>query len=312
MNIIPIAFAFDNNLVEPACVCITSLLENANKDTYYDIFILHSNSVELIKLGFEKIIQKYNNCSITYLEVGDTFSDAFEIRGVTKATYYRLLLPLVINQYDKIIYSDVDIIYRMDLTEVYLQSLSDNYIAATLDLGLNYLTPDYVSSMNTLKVGQYIQAGFLIFNLKKIREDNLVTRFIDLANNNNFTYQDQDILNICCAGHIKYLSPKFNVNDCAFLALRSSNRALLDRFSKGECEEAMTNGNIHYSGKKPWKEYSICMDLWWEYYRKSVVFNIDKYFDFFFNRSFYLDSLSLWERIKLLLRFFVYGKTKIQ
>ena len=80
MNIIPIAFAFDNNLVEPACVCITSLLENANKDTYYDIFILHSNSVELIKLGFEKIIQKYDNCSITYLEVCDTFIDAFEIR----------------------------------------------------------------------------------------------------------------------------------------------------------------------------------------------------------------------------------------
>lgn len=312
MNIIPIAFAFDNNLVDQACVCITSLLENANNDTYYDIYILHSTRIELIKRGFEKIIQKYNNSSITYLEVDDTFNDAFEIRGVTKATYYRLLLPLVINQYDKIIYSDVDIIYRMDLSGVYHQSLSDNYIAATLDLGLNYLSPDYVNNMDLLKVGQYIQAGFVLFNLKKIREDKLVNRFIDLANNNNFTYQDQDILNICCVGHIKYLSPKYNVNDCAFLVLRSSNLDLLNRFSAQECEEAMINGNIHYSGKKPWKENSIFMDLWWEYYRKSVVFDINKYFDFFFNRSFYLDSLSLWERVKLLMRFFVYGKTKIQ
>lgn len=312
MNIIPIAFAFDNNLVDQACVCITSLLENANIDTYYDIYILHSNRIELIKRGFEKIIQKYNNSSITYLEVDDTFNDAFEIRGVTKATYYRLLLPLVINQYDKIIYSDVDIIYRMDLSGVYHQSLSDNYMAATLDLGLNYLSPDYVNNMDLLKVGQYIQAGFVLFNLKKIREDELVNRFIDLANNNNFTYQDQDILNICCVGHIKYLSPKYNVNDCAFLVLRSSNLDLLNRFSAQECEEAMINGNIHYSGKKPWKENSIFMDLWWEYYRKSVVFDINKYFDFFFNRSFYLDSLSLWERVKLLMRFFVYGKTTIQ
>lgn len=311
MNIIPIAFAFDNNLIDPACVCITSLLENAKVDTFYEVFILHSKDIVLNKSGFEKILHKYNNCSITYLEVDDTFDSAFEIRGVTKATYYRLLLPLVVKQYDKIIYSDVDIIFQMDLSEVYSLPLTDNYIAATLDMGLNFLTPDYVNNMEQLKIGQYIQAGFVVFNLKKIREDNLVQRFIELSSRNKFTYQDQDILNICCAGHIKYLPPKFNVNDCAFLVLRSSSDALLCWFSEQECVEAKTNGNIHYSGKKPWKENSIFMDLWWQYYRKSVIFNVDYYFDFFFNRTFYLDSLPLWERVKLLLRFFVYGKSSI-
>ena len=49
MNTIPIAFAFDNNLVMPACVCLSSLMMNANPDTFYDIFILHSEKEDLRK-----------------------------------------------------------------------------------------------------------------------------------------------------------------------------------------------------------------------------------------------------------------------
>ena len=47
MRTVPIAFAFDNNFIMPACVCISSLLMNANEDTYYDIFILHSQKEKL-------------------------------------------------------------------------------------------------------------------------------------------------------------------------------------------------------------------------------------------------------------------------
>lgn len=49
MNIVPIVFAFDNNLILPACVCISSLMMNANEDTFYDIFILHSAHIKLKK-----------------------------------------------------------------------------------------------------------------------------------------------------------------------------------------------------------------------------------------------------------------------
>lgn len=34
MKTVPIAFAFDNNLVFPACVCLSSLLMNAKDDTF--------------------------------------------------------------------------------------------------------------------------------------------------------------------------------------------------------------------------------------------------------------------------------------
>lgn len=99
-NIIPIAFAFDNNLILPACICISSLLINAKEGTFYDIFILHSSNISLKKEELNKLSQYYKNCRIQYRQVDQTFDSAFEIRGITAATYYRLLIPELIPEYE--------------------------------------------------------------------------------------------------------------------------------------------------------------------------------------------------------------------
>ena len=40
MNRIPIVFAFDNKIAEPACVCMTSLMEHAMESTFYEFIAL--------------------------------------------------------------------------------------------------------------------------------------------------------------------------------------------------------------------------------------------------------------------------------
>jgi len=49
----PIVFCFDDNLLMPAGVCISSLLKHTNSDTFYDIFILHD---EIAKFPTSKYI----------------------------------------------------------------------------------------------------------------------------------------------------------------------------------------------------------------------------------------------------------------
>lgn len=307
MNTVPIVFAFDNNIIMPACICISSLLMSANENTYYDIFILHSNNIDLKKDDLEKIPMHYPNCRIQFLPVGNSFESGYEIRGVTKATYYRLLIPNIIKQYDKVIYSDVDIIFRMDLSELYNSDIADNYVAATLDVGLNQ-DAKHLQSIG-VKQWQYLQAGFIIMNLKQMRIDNMVERFIELGKN-NYKYQDQDILNISCKDRIMFIEPCYNVNDCALIYMYWHPDQLPDFYSESNCLKARQNGNIHYSGYKPWKRYSIAFDVWWEFYRKSPFFDEKYYFKFFFDKTMVLDSLTLWKRIKILSRFFVYGRYK--
>ncbi len=76
---IPIAFAFDKNLVMPACVCISSLLMNAKKDTSYDIFILHPANQSMTQTDLVKLPEYYDNCKLTFRPVGNEFDNAFEI-----------------------------------------------------------------------------------------------------------------------------------------------------------------------------------------------------------------------------------------
>lgn len=312
INIVPIAFAFDNNLVFPACICISSLMMNAKEDTFYDIFILNSAKDNIDRKELDKIPLYYKNCRIQYRYVDDTFDSSFEIRGITTPAYYRLLIPELIPEYDKVIYSDVDILFRMDLAELYSLNIKSYYLAATRDLGVN-LSADgkkYISSVDGLIQGKYLQSGFILINNKKILEDNLILKFKELSNR-KLKFQDQDILNLSCRCKVFFLPLKYNMTDYSYYFINCERELISSLCDEKEIIEAVKTGNIHYNGHKPWKKYSVNFDIWWEYYRKSPFFDEKFYFDFFYNKLNELDQLSLWKRIKILIRYFVYGKRNI-
>ena len=175
MNVIPIVFCFDNNLVDPACICISSLLQNACADTFYDIFILHSENIVLNRAPLDKMQSYYANFRITYRIVDKTFDRAFEIRGITTAAYYRLLIPDIIPEYETIIYSDVDVVFRSDLSAIYQNiDMQDYYLAGVNSLA--HFQPDLIRYYNRLNLDPtgIIYSGNLIFNSKKLREDGKV------------------------------------------------------------------------------------------------------------------------------------------
>lgn len=311
MITIPIAFAFDCNLIFPASVCLSSLLENANGETFYDIYILHSRDEDIERSELNRLPLFYTNCRIQYRTVDGFFDSAYEIRGITTPAYYRLLIPELIPEYDKVIYSDVDVIFRMDLSELYSMDLSDNYLAATRDVGLNLSKDgvDYIDSMAELEVGNYLQSGFIMLNSKKIREDGLVAKFKEQAKR-KLKFQDQDILNIVCKGKVKFLSLEYNMTDYSFYYAMKERELLYKWFDDMAINNAVANGNLHFNGHKPWKKYCVNFDIWWEYYRKSPFYDEKFYFDFYYNKLDELDQLTLWKRIKILVRYFIYGRKK--
>lgn len=308
MNTIPIAFAFDNNLVMPACVCLSSLMMNAKPDTFYDIFILHSEKENLRKEELNQLPKHYPNCRIQYRTVGNLFDNAFEIRGITTPAYYRLLIPELIPEYDKIIYSDVDVIFRNDLSEIYHNTdLSDSYLGGVDSLSA--LQPHlckYYTKLGITADG-IIYSGNLIINSAKIIADNILERFKLLAQN-NYIYQDMDVLNLVCRGKIKYMPMEFclttYLNDYAV----HNKSVLLPHWNDAQIDNAMTRGIVHYNGQKPWKGFCPNFDIWWEYYRKSPYFDEKFYFEFFNSKLNELDQLSLWKRIKILARYFIHGR----
>lgn len=312
MTIVPVAFAFDNNFVMPACVCISSLLMNADEDTFYDIFILHSSSGCPDKAKLGQLQAAFPKCRLCFRQVPDVFDKAFEIRGVTASTYYRLLIPEVITEYDKIIYSDVDVIFRQDLSDLYNEvRFEGNALVAGVN-SLSHLLPEtraYYENRFHIDPGKTIYAGNIVMNLKAMREESTVSRFVSMASE-KFRFQDMDMINLVCQGRIEYLPPKYCITTYFCLFSAHDKSKLLDLWNETEIDEAENSGIVHYNGQKPWKSYCVNFDIWWEYYRKSPFFDPEFYFDFFYRRLDEFDRLPLWKRIKILARYFIFGRKK--
>lgn len=309
MNTIPIVFAFDNNLAFPAAVCISSLLKYAKEDTFYDIFILHSSKEVISTEYLDRVKSRFQRCRIQYRKVPDTFDGAFEIRGITTPAYYRLLIPEIIPEYDKVIYSDVDVIFRLDMSDLYLNyDMGDNLIAGVNNLAhLDKDLGNYYNGTLGLDERNVICSGFLLMDCKKIKEEGLMTQFISKAKN-QYKFQDQDILNITCHGRIGMLSPKYSMLTYIYYAADAKPLELRQVWPESEIDEGLKTGNVHYNGQKPWKAYCLNFDIWWESYRNSPVFDPHYYFDFFYKRLNEYDRLSLIKRVKILARYFVYGR----
>lgn len=75
------------------------------------IFYFTFGQYNIKKEELDKLPKYYKNCRIQYRQVDNTFDASYEIRGITTPAYYRLLIPELIPEYDKIIYSDVDVIF---------------------------------------------------------------------------------------------------------------------------------------------------------------------------------------------------------
>ena len=311
MNHLPIVFSFDDNLFLAAGVCISSLLENAAPDTFYDIYILHGENVDIGRFPKHRIIKRFPHCSITPVSVGRAFEGAFEIRGITAASYYRLLIPELIPQYDKVLYADVDVIFRRDLGELYQIDLDDAYVAGNINLSIRDVKDGqlYAKTIPGLNTENYIYAGLLVMNCKKIREDNLVPRFRCEAAK-CYKFQDMDVLNLVCADKKKFFPSWWQMTTYEFEFLQSDPSKVYADLSPEEFRSHLHESTIHYNGQKPWKGCCLNFDIWWEYYRRSIFFDEKFYFDFFYDQLNNLEQLPFMKRLKVLIRYFVFGRKK--
>ena len=304
MNVIPIVFAFDEQMEMPAGVCMTSLLENADSDTFYDIFILHHSLSDFSNSILHAICQKYCNFRLTFRKVQHEFVGAYQVRGITEATYYRLIAPELIPEYDKFLYSDVDVIFREDLRKYYAIDLKDYYFGAVDTCSI--LRPEeqkfIAKELEYDYRNGYYYAGNLVVNAKQLLSDGKLQEFRALGKN-NYNQQDMMIMNLACKGKIMPLPPAYCLTTDIYSLIVNRRKDMEGLFGKQEIEHALEFGIVHYNGVKPWDGLCPNMDVWWYYYRKSVLYDEKFTHDFWIRQRDYLMWMPFIKRVKQLLRY---------
>lgn len=273
---IPVVFACDNNYKIPLGVAMSSLLSNALKDTFYELYLLYTDDLSSDLKDMLLKLQKMNsNFTLEMVKVEkELLKDATShIAHITNATFYRLFISELLPQYDKIIYLDCDILVLGDLKELFDYDIQSYFLAGVIDwdcqeeLKLNKKRQEEIG----IDLDIYVNAGILLMNLKLIREKQMIDIFKQKMRI-KYSFADQDILNICFHNKILRLPFKYNLK-----ARYYKTPELLEKcpfFFKDRIAESCKNPLIvHFVGSKvkPWYNFRCkCGELWREETRKFI------------------------------------------
>ena len=256
-----IAMSCTKNWFKYLVVNIYSLLYfNKTVKTIY--LFVDANDISEIKY-LDKVQSKFN-VEIKIINIENILDNYLSPTSPNRDTEYsnlcftRLLLANYIPD-SKVLYLDTDTIVRKDISRIWDLDLEDNYVAGVKDYGV--YADNYLESLNLS--GKYINSGVVIFNLDKIREDNIIDKWFEIANTRKLRYPDQDALNIICTDKEIYLPSMYNfINN---VTLEVVNNSLTKIY--------------HYAGPKEyWLADRFCAEEWYdseEIFYNDIVKNSD-------------------------------------
>ena len=249
---IPIAFCFNGNGYKLAAVAIKSLILSAKKRCDYTIYCVIDRSVLAEHRRVLGQMIQGSSSQIVFITANHDF-DRANRRGWPVAIYYRMMLPKLLPDLDRIIYADIDTIFCQDLTEL-----------AQLDMGTNLVAGvrDYANG--------YINSGLLVMNLSRMRAENIYDKWLSAAHRKDYKNPDQDLLNYTTRGRILYLPLRFNFQSMLGARLFKTH----DARAFDDLRHRLVV--MHYSNwMKPW--YSpikrpVFSDIWWNIARQTGLY----------------------------------------
>ena len=220
-NNINVCIACDDNYSKYAGVVIASILANTNSEDKLSIYILDGGISEMRKSEIRSL-KSIKGCEIIFLPFDEKLIEEYKkiktLKHISYTTYYRLKLPSLLPNVERIIYLDCDMVVLTSLRELFQTDMGSKYIAGCEDIG---------TKKRFTKLKNYINAGMLVFDLSKMREKNVEKIFLDyaIAHIENLKYSDQDIINYACKDAIWILDERWNVQSSNFTNRLSYTKA---------------------------------------------------------------------------------------
>lgn len=275
-KVTPIVFATNDKYSLYAGVAIQSILENADPNVFYRIYILHSGIAPYHVQSLEQISS--HQATVRCLNVSKLIDSKnvvlYKKAHFSEEIFFRFLIAEIFSFYDKVIYLDCDLIVTTDISTIIPSNaeMQDNLIAAVCN-SLSRVGRERIKSNFKLPPEKYFNSGVLVINVKQwIQEDIAEQCFHKLQTipEKRLVCPDQDILNIICEDRVFYLAPEWNF----YWHLVYGNEELVTIYAP-IAEKVGENFKIlHYaSNVKPWSSPQLPLaKYFWKYARHSSFY----------------------------------------
>lgn len=287
--------AFDTNNIAIACsssqqyvpylsVWLKSLLEHTNKKYNYDILVFEREISEQNKAILSNMIDK-PNCSLRFINPLPYIKNK-KVKipsNYALECIFRVLSSLILKEYSKVIFTDIDMVIQRDFSELANFDLNEKPLAACKDLVwgalLNYPFADWKNYCNNiLKLDEpykYYNTGVMVINVKKWNQKKYTADIMDLLEKQEFKILEQDALNHYFKDNIEYLDTCWNYNIESIHFKRINLFYYMPLVNKKQYEvDGKNPAVIHWAGEsKPWLFPDEEMaNIWWQYARQSPFY----------------------------------------
>lgn len=260
MNIV---ISCDDNYIMPARIMLESL---AAYNTDVSLWIVYS---EIKDQNIKKIENDADNYKWDFhsIRINDSIRKIAESlpcnMHFSKEMYYRLFLPWILTECEKVLYLDCDMMVRGRLDELYKMDCNENLVAATCDVN----TKIQEESIKRLELqGKYHNSGMQLIHLKRIRERMSIEQMAFAIKENvdtiQLVYPDQDLFNKIYDKKIEQVGEIYNYG--------ATTNILHKLRRPGEVKKAVI---VHFvSNYKPWhNDYcSFYVLEYWKYLKKYL------------------------------------------
>ena len=257
--------ACDDNYVLPLRVMLESL---SRYDSDIDFYLAYSDVNEANLGALASDLQSYGWAFHAVKIDDDTLRlcDSLpKILHFSKEVYFRLLIPWILRECDKVLYMDCDMLVRGSLAGLYATEMGGAVIAAVPD------SKAAIEASNMARLGlsgRYYNTGLLLLDCRAIRggasQAQMISLITDAAGENQLVWPDQDLINLIYQGKIMTLDTKWNFQT----VLKNEITAVL---SLPEMRQVKV---MHYvCGTKPWHAAYVEWPLYgyWAHLKKFLT-----------------------------------------
>lgn len=199
--------------------------------------------------------------------------------GFPREIFFRLLLPEVLADCDKVVYLDSDLVVLDDIAKIFDTDMGDDLVCACVDVGMAGMVGGYDpeaehrlrDDLGLSDLYGYFSSGVLVWNLAAMRATYSVDETLAYLCEHKLRYGDQDALNHFCQGRVSYLDQRWNtLFDSEGIRVSEivphAPQALQDAYLRARRDPAI----FHYAGPvKPWQADVDGSDLFWREARES-------------------------------------------
>lgn len=199
MNIL---YCGDKKMEDVLWISILSLLKNVDEDIHIYVLTMEMNSKkksfqpvsdDMIDRFNKRVRQSNGNNSVTKIDLTSVFSNELPTANMeTRFTPYcmlRLYADLLPELPDRILYLDIDVVCRKDISDFYHQDLSGCELVGVLD---HY--GKWFFRKNIFKL-DYINSGVMLLNMEKIRDTGLFQKCRNMCRDKKMFMPDQSAVN---------------------------------------------------------------------------------------------------------------------